>query len=50
MPFREIADALAAAGHQTERGGRLHASTVRAVWERRALYAALPREAARSAA
>lgn len=45
--FREIAAALTAAGHRTKRGGRWHASTVRAVWERRALYTTLMASAQR---
>jgi hypothetical protein len=49
-PFREIAEALTAAGHETKRGGRWHASTVRAVWERRALYAPLLAQRAAPAA
>lgn len=41
VTFRAIAGELAAAGYRTKRGGLWHASTVRAVWERRGLYAAL---------
>lgn len=38
LSFRRIAQDLAAAGHQTKHGGRWHASTVRAIWTRRAAY------------
>jgi hypothetical protein len=48
--FREIAEALTTAGHPTKRGGRWHASTVRAVWERRGLYAPLLARATRATA
>ncbi|MGH7514084.1 MAG: recombinase family protein [Gemmatimonadales bacterium] len=48
LSFRRIAAELAAAGHRTKRGGCWHASTVRAVWQRRSAYrpilaATLPR-------
>jgi site-specific DNA recombinase len=37
-PFRTIAGELASRGLRTKRGGKWHASTVRAVWGRRAGY------------
>jgi DNA invertase Pin-like site-specific DNA recombinase len=39
--FREIASELTASGQQTKRGGAWFASTVRAVWQRRAAYRAI---------
>jgi recombinase len=36
--FRALAAELTAAGHRTKRGGTWCASTIRAVWERRAAY------------
>lgn len=39
IPFRTIAAELAQSGHRTKRGGRWHASTVRALWAARRRYA-----------
>jgi DNA invertase Pin-like site-specific DNA recombinase len=38
LSFGRIARELTAGGHQTKRGASWHASTVRAVWQRRAAY------------
>jgi hypothetical protein len=39
VTFRTLAAELTARGFRTKRGGRWHASTVRAIWEGRARYA-----------
>jgi DNA invertase Pin-like site-specific DNA recombinase len=41
LSFGRIAAELAAAGHRTKRGGGWYASTVRAIWQRRAAYRSL---------
>jgi len=45
VSFRRIAAELEKAGHRTKRGGRWYASTVAAVWKRRARYLGLVAEA-----
>lgn len=45
VSFRKIACELVQSGHQTKRGGRWHASTVRAIWQGRSRYVGIVAEA-----